>query len=385
MKKPKNKEESGEAKILTSQEQVDRFLKQNKEFHYNFEEEHEYKVSSGSLLLDYYLDGGFTPGLHRLVGFSESGKTSISLMFLKNFLDKAPKGEKRRGILVKAEGRLSKQMQGRVGVKFVWEGEGAWEDGTCLVLDCNVYEKVVTIFRELVMNNSENIKYFFIIDSIDALIKEDDLTKSFNDSDKIAGGAVIAASFMKRMALSMQKRGHIAVFISQVRADIQLDPYSKAPIRQTTATGGNALLHYANFILQFEPRFKTDLILQNPKENADAVTNPIIGHFAKVIIKKSPNEKTNTVIKYPIKYGRKNGTSNWIEKEILDFLLMWEVIEKKGAWMKFEPDFVNAAKEHGLKDFPEQVQGQPKFELLIEDEATKKFMIDYVKNNILNQ
>jgi hypothetical protein len=38
-----------------------------------------------------------------------------------------------------------------------------------------------------------------------------------------------------------------------------------------------------------------------------------------------------------------------------------------------------------LKDFPEQVQGQPKFELLIEDEATKKFMIDYVKNNILNQ
>ena len=29
----------------------------------------------------------------------------------------------------------------------------------------------------------------------------------------------------------------MAIFISQVRADIKLDPYTKAPVRQTTATG----------------------------------------------------------------------------------------------------------------------------------------------------
>ena len=57
----------------------------------------------------------------------------------------------------------------------------------------------------------------------------------------------------------------MALFISQVRADIQLDPYSKAPIRQTTATGGNALLHFANFILEFEPRFKKDWIFSEGK------------------------------------------------------------------------------------------------------------------------
>jgi len=381
-KKVKNIEEK-EEKTLTSQQQLDSFLKKNKQFHYNYEKSHEYKISSGSLLFDYYLDGGIGPGLHRVCGVFESGKSSATLGFLLNYLNFFPKGEKRKGLLVKAEGRLSKEMQERSGIKFVWNAE-EWIEGTCFVLECNIYEQVISVFRELVMKNIEDIKYFFIVDSVDALIKEDDLSKSFNDADKVAGGAVIAASFMKRMALSMQKRGHAAIFISQVRADIQLDPYSKAPVRQITATGGNALLHYANYIFQFEPRFKNDLILLNPSE-IQSQKNPIIGHFAKVTIKKSPNEKTLTVIRYPIKYGQTGGHSNWIEKEILDFLFMWELIEKKGPWLKFDVDLINNAKERGLENFPEQVQGQPKFDLLMEDEPTKKFLIAYVKENILSQ
>ena len=60
---------------------------------------------------------------------------------------------------------------------------------------------------------------------------------------------MIASDFMKRVSIALAKRGHMAIFVSQVRADIKLDPYSKAPVRQTSATGGNALLHFANFIL----------------------------------------------------------------------------------------------------------------------------------------
>ena len=63
----------------------------------------------------------------------------------------------------------------------------------------------------------------------------------------------------------------MAIFISQVRADIQLDPYSKAPVRQTSATGGNALLHFANWILEFEARYKKDYILEDDKKAPDRV------------------------------------------------------------------------------------------------------------------
>ena len=44
-----------------------------------FEEEVTYKVSSGSMKVDFELGGGFGPGLHRFVGMNEGGKTSESL------------------------------------------------------------------------------------------------------------------------------------------------------------------------------------------------------------------------------------------------------------------------------------------------------------------
>jgi len=379
--KKKEKEEVQQSKILTSQEQMSSFLKSNKDSHYNFEETIEYRVSSGSLLFDYKLGGGLTTGLHRFIGVNEGGKTSCALQFMKNFLDQPTK---RKGFYIKAEGRLGKEMVERSGIKFVFSAD-EWVEGTCFVFECNIHETVFDAFRELVLKNDENLRYFFLLDSVDGLIRKGDLDKTFEESQKVAGGAVIAADLMKRLSIALQKRGHIAVFISQVRADIKLDPYSRVPIRQTTATGGNALLHFANWIVEFDPRFKGDLILQDEKANYDEYKNPYTGHIVRVTVKKSPNEKTNCVIRYPIRYGRKNGTSNWIEKEIFDFLLMWGFAEQKGAWINFDEDFLNILKEAGFNDFPEKIQGTAKFESLInENVPLKKYLFKYISDNILN-
>jgi RecA/RadA recombinase len=379
--KKKEKEEVQQSKILTSQEQMSSFLKSNKDSHYNFEETIEYRVSSGSLLFDYKLGGGLTTGLHRFIGVNEGGKTSCALQFMKNFLDQPTK---RKGFYIKAEGRLGKEMVERSGIKFVFSAD-EWVEGTCFVFECNIHETVFDAFRELVLKNDESLRYFFLLDSVDGLIRKGDLDKTFEESQKVAGGAVIAADLMKRLSIALQKRGHIAVFISQVRADIKLDPYSRVPIRQTTATGGNALLHFANWIVEFDPRFKGDLILQDEKANYDEYKNPYTGHIVRVTVKKSPNEKTNSVIRYPIRYGRKNGTSNWIEKEIFDFLLMWGFAEQKGAWINFDEDFLNILKEAGFNDFPEKIQGTAKFESLInENVPLKKYLFKYISDNILN-
>jgi hypothetical protein len=237
--------------------------------------------------------------------------------------------------------------------------------------------------RELVAKNEQKTKYCFLLDSVDGLITKGDLDKSFEDSNKVAGGAVIAANFMKRLSIALTKRGHMAIFISQVRADIKLDPYSKAPIRQTSATGGNALLHFANYIVEFEPRYKGDLILQDPaNKTIDLKKNPIIGHFAKATIKKSPNEKTNMTITYPIRYGRKNGTSIWVQKEIVDLLYAWEFLEKKGAWINPVDEFKELLNENDL-EFPEKVHGDANLFKFIEDnEKICDFLIGYFKQSI---
>ena len=376
MSKTKEKEVTKSSDVLGS------FLKQNQNDHYNFEEAVDYKVSSGSLQLDLHLGGGLGPGLHRFVGMNEGGKTSSALSFMKNFLEKIPKG---KGFYIKAEGRLSNDMMQRSGIKFVFSAE-EWQDGTCFVFESNIYETVVDVMRQLVAKNDEGNVYYFLLDSVDGLISKGDLDKSFEDSNKVAGGAVIAANFMKRLSIGLAKRGHMAVFISQVRADIKLDPYSKAPVRQTTATGGNALLHFANWILEFEPRYKGDLILQNPADNKiDINSNPIIGHFAKVTVKKSPIEKTNLTIAYPIRYGRTKGNSIWVEKEVVDMLYVWEFINKKMSWITITEEFKELLAENNL-ELPEKIQGNDNLFKLIEDnKELLSFLTSYFKKTINNE
>ncbi len=375
MSKQKEKEITKSSDVLNS------FLKQNSSDHYNFEESIDYKVPSGSLQLDLHLGGGLGPGLHRFVGMNEGGKTSAALSFMKNFLEKTPKG---KGFYIKAEGRLSKEMQERSGIKFVFDAN-EWEEGTCFVFESNIYETVVDVMRQLVSKNDEGNLYYFLLDSVDGLISKGDLDKSFEDSNKVAGGAVIAANFMKRLSIGLAKRGHMAVFISQVRADIKLDPYSKAPIRQTSATGGNALLHFANWILEFEPRHKGDLILQNPTDSKiDVTNNPIIGHFAKVTVKKSPNEKTNLTIAYPIKYGRTNGNSVWIEKEVVDLLYVWEFISRNKAWISLTDEFRELLAENNF-ELPDKIQGNENlFKMIEENKDLLAFLVSYFKQVINN-
>ena len=60
---------------------------------------------------------------------------------------------------------------------------------------------------------------------------------------------------------------------------------------------------------------------------------------------KSQNETTGMVFKYPVVYGRKNGNSIWIEKEISDMLAAWRLVEKAGSWFTFTESFFNITKD----------------------------------------
>lgn len=318
-------------KTFTDKDLLSNLLKSTKDCHFNLLEERYWKISTGSLLLDSVV-GGVTPGLHRFVGQNSGGKTSEALEVLRNFFRQVPKS---KGIYFNAEGRLSKEMKERSGHKFVTKPED-WDYGTIFILDTNIYEQVAQTIETLIKSEGDSF-YGMILDSTDAMILKNDLAKTFEESNKVAGGAVIASNLMKRIAIPLSKRGHLAIFISQVRSDISLDPYAPKNVRQISATGGNALLHYANLIIQFEPRFNKDLILTKDGEQVSA-SNPPLGHYAKVIIKKSNNETNNYSVRYPVKYGAKGESSVWVGKEIVDSLLQWEDLEKAGAWFNFSKE-----------------------------------------------
>jgi RecA/RadA recombinase len=342
------KETLGGKNILSSH------LKDNKDSHYNFEDEKIFHISTGSLLLDSELSGSLeVPAIVRFTGVSGGGKTSAALLIMNNFLKTVPNS---KGFLVKAEGRLNSNVKRVSGVEFVHDPE-EWDNGKCFVLRSNVYENIATLILELIKNNPENTRYYFLIDSMDALISKNDLSKGFDDSAKVAAGAVLTSNFLRRIMLPLSTFGHICGLISQVRSNVQINPYAKGDPKLTNSSGGNALQHYADWIFEFQPRYKSDQILEDGK---------IIGHWSKILLRKTTNEKDGVEVTYPIKHGRSDGKSIWTEYEIADMLIQWGFAKKSGAWIAFDEGLIKEIKKNIEKDLPEKIQGMDQLRTFLE-------------------
>ena len=335
----------------STQEQIEQFLndKNNKKYHFNNFEELNYKIPSGSLNLDIAMGGGLTSGAHRFTGVNEGGKTSCALSFAKNFQDHF--GEKAMVVVVKSEGRLSQNVLERSGVDT--------DPNRFFIFDCNVFEKVFELVRNLVMENKDERKYMFIIDSVDALCRINDLEKGFDEPEQVAGGALITSVFLKKMVLPVSKMGHMMILTSQVRVEVATNPYASRGGPKVKQAGGNAVKHYANFILEFEERYNSDIMFTNPSATRIEDKGDPIGHYCKIRFRKTVNEKTGAQVRYPIRYGRTGGNSVWKEKEVLDMMFAFQMENKKGAWISFSDELISELESNSI-EYESKFQGEQK-------------------------
>lgn len=365
----KNEKENEEPKAKSGSISLLKDYLKESDDHFNDIEEKDYLVSTGSLIFDIELGGGIRPSILRMSGVSGGGKTSASLSIMNNFL-KEKKG--RKGVYIKAEGRLSKEISERSGINFVQTPDD-WNDGTCFIFKTNVYESAANLIRKLVDNNSENISYFFVIDSMDALIPKGDKEKLFEESGKVGGGATISSHFLRTMALPFSVGGHICIMISQVRSEVKINQYAKTDPKLTNASGGNALLHYSDWILEVQPRYSADVITDSKDK--------VLGHWAKMIFRKTPNEKEGQMIRYPIKHGQKKGNSVWREYELCDILVSWEIFKKAGAWLNPTEEIREEIQKATGVEVPSAIQGMSKLmNFLEENQSVTDFLFEKFRN-----
>tara|TARA_R100001463_G_scaffold135526_1_gene198970 strand:- start:5624 stop:6268 length:645 start_codon:yes stop_codon:yes gene_type:complete len=194
---------------------------------------------------------------------------------------------------------------------------------------------------------------------MDAMVPKKDLEKGFDDPDKVAGGSVLSSTFLKKMALGLSTKGHICFMISQVRSKVSVNQYEKTDPKLTNASGGNALLHYSDWILEFQQRFGGDSI--------PAKADKPEGHYCKIVFRKSANERTGTVVRYPIKYGRVNGKSIWVEYEVLQFMMEWDMVDVKGAWIIVDDQIVEDIKKETGLEIASKHQGADNFRKYLEE------------------
>jgi len=349
--------------------------KENKEDHFNFQEAVTWKISTGSLLLDAAVGGGITPSLIRLCGPNNEGKTPQALEICRNFLTEIPKS---RVVWILAEGRLSKENKERCGMKFVTNAE-EWTDGSVFILESNVYDLIINVIKDLVLNNEEDIRYCFVIDSMDGLILKRDKDNNPVDASKVAGTQVISKKLLQSLSIGMFKHGHLMIAISQITSEIKIDQYAKTAPRGGMFSGGNALLHWADFILEYNTSNLSDYILDNPSGKMNDGKSKPIGKYSKVMIQKSTTEATRkTLIQYPIKFGKKP-SGIWVEYEILDSLLMWDLVVAKGAWITVDDSLIEELKNNNI-EMPKQHQGRENFrKWLEENEDATKYLFSKLK------
>jgi hypothetical protein len=127
--------------------------------------------------------------------------------------------------------------------------------------------------------------------------------------------------------------------------------------KQTSSSGGRAIEHAVSWAFEFHPQLssKDDMFWEG-----EPYKSKKIGHNCIIQFKKSPNEKTGNKVRYPICYGRKGGNSIWIEREVYDQLLIWQMLKSKSAWLEWSPSVYDELSKMEA-EVPKQIHGEDKF------------------------
>jgi RecA/RadA recombinase len=363
-------------------------MKDNSGDHYNDIVPTLYKISTSSLKFDAALGGGFGPGIIRFGGSSEGGKTSCALEVARNFIETIPNS---KVLYIKAEGRLGKDMKSRSGLVFT-EDVTEWEEtsGKAFVLKSNIFDFVAQTIYDLIIDNPKNFKYFIIIDSIDGLMLRADTLKKLDgdESVKVAGPNVLIKRLFKLVSLPANEHGHMVLPLAQVIAKIE-NKYTPKDQLDVSGGGGNAQIHFSNWCIEFKRRNKEDLITKDGKAaNLEFETYNIAGHYCKVEIEKSENESTKRMVKYPIKYGVKNGSAIWTELEIRSMLEMYGLLTIAGRSNTLSQNLRDGLTKILNEEVPEKFSsGASCIEYFTKPnvlKATKQILRDFAANDDLS-
>jgi recombination protein RecA len=253
-------------------------------------------MPSGSVALDYALNGGYAEGkIIEIFGSEASGKTTLAIHAMVNM-----------------------QKSGKV-VSFIdMEHAFNFDYAETLGLDVTKLifsqpdngEEALRLCEELIGMGVN----FVCFDSVAAMIPKAELDGDFGES-KMGLHARMMSQGMRKLVGESSKKGATLLFINQTRVKLGVmfgDP--------TTTTGGEALKFYSSQRLQ---------VLSGSKiKDKDG---EIIGQETTVKVIKNKIGSPHKKAKFNIIYGR--GIDNL--GEVIDIAIAYEVIQKKGSFYSY--------------------------------------------------
>lgn len=311
------------------------------------------KITTGSLLFDIVLEGGYRCGWSRFSGPPQYGKTSQGLVWAgqwqKKFLDDA------FVVAFNAEGRITADLCRKSGIDT--------DPRKFLRLDSNVGDFVVNKMLKWVTNNPSGRRFFFLTDSSDALVRAHDLDKTAEQAEKLGGGATLLSFAGKRLSLPISVMGHHLYITSQLRDKVN------AMTGGQQESGGNPPKFYSSL----SGRMKRYYVKGSDDGNIYDGDNTI-GVKTLVELYKTPKGKKDEVLLH-ISDDRIGGY--WLEYELFYLMSVWNFIQKNGSWLAPTEQFADEIMKEKVLDEPFAVQGELKLVRFIENNPKFKEYLDH--------
>ncbi|MBQ3293557.1 recombinase RecA [Candidatus Saccharibacteria bacterium] len=290
-------------------------------------------IPSGSLSLDLALGGGYPKGrIIEIYGPESSGKTTLTLHAIAEI-------QKQGGTaaFIDAEHALDPAYAKRIGV----------DTDNLLISQPDNGEQALEICETLVRSGAVDL---IVVDSVAALVPQAEIDGDMGDA-QMGLQARLMSQAMRKLTGIISKSKATVIFINQIRMKIGVmfgNP--------ETTTGGNALKFYASVRL--------DIRRIGQIKEGDNIT----GNRTKVKIVKNKIAAPFRTAEFDIMYNE--GISK--VGDILDLAVQYGVMDKAGAFLKYNGETLGQGREAVKKLFREKPELMSEIEKKVRDEAVRR-------------
>ena len=290
-------------------------------------------IPSGSLSLDLALGGGYPKGrIIEVYGPESSGKTTLTLHAIAEI-------QKQGGTaaFIDAEHALDPAYAKRIGV----------DTSNLLISQPDNGEQALEICETLVRSGAVDL---IVVDSVAALVPQAEIDGDMGES-QMGLQARLMSQAMRKLTGIISKSKATVIFINQIRMKIGVmfgNP--------ETTTGGNALKFYASVRL--------DIRRIGQIKEGDNIT----GNRTKVKVVKNKIAAPFRTAEFDIMYNE--GISK--VGDILDLAVQYGIIEKAGAFLKYNGETIGQGRESVKKIFREKPEFMNEIEQKVREEAARR-------------
>ncbi|MBR2543564.1 recombinase RecA [Candidatus Saccharibacteria bacterium] len=287
-------------------------------------------LPSGSLALDLALGGGYPKGrIIEIYGPESSGKTTLALHAIAEIQKQGG-----QAAFIDAEHALDPAYAKKIGV----------DTANLLISQPDNGESALEICETLVRSNAVDL---IVVDSVAALVPQAEIDGDMGDS-QMGLHARLMSQAMRKLTGIISKSKATVIFINQIRMKIGVmfgNP--------ETTTGGNALKFYASV--------RIDIRRIGQIKEGDNIS----GNRTKIKVVKNKIAAPFRVAEFDIMYNE--GISK--TGDVLDLGVLYGVLEKAGAFIKYNGETLGQGREAVKKLFKENPKLMAEIEKKVREKA----------------